>query len=142
MLKQEKQAVGYIVAYNGAEATPGAWSLVAKNELEALKNYGVEFLEAWIVLEGIPLPDPDAPSEEETVGGNPAEASNKISEQSSPPTSAIDSAKSRQIPISIPLYFSRSTSAVANRIQTSVPASINRKGCDTMINSVPHKNTG
>jgi hypothetical protein len=42
MLSQQKTSAAYIVAYNGADATPGAWRRVAQAEVDALKYYKVD----------------------------------------------------------------------------------------------------
>ena len=42
MLRQQGQAMPYIVGYNGPDAVPGAWRRVAQREIEDLKRHGVE----------------------------------------------------------------------------------------------------
>jgi hypothetical protein len=42
MLKQQKQATGYVVVYNGPDSVPGAWRRVASREVDDLQKRGVE----------------------------------------------------------------------------------------------------
>ncbi len=77
MLKRRKDAVGYIVAFNGTESAPGAWRRVADKDLKELKSDGLTSdqikivyggtrtkegaaVQLWIVPKGAPAPIPDA----------------------------------------------------------------------------------
>jgi hypothetical protein len=42
ILKLQKSAVGYVVAYNGEDASPGAWRRVAEQEVDYLKQFDVD----------------------------------------------------------------------------------------------------
>lgn len=42
ILKAQKNATGYILGFNGANAVPGAWQRVGQSTFEALKKFGVE----------------------------------------------------------------------------------------------------
>jgi hypothetical protein len=42
MLQQQKQAIGYVVAYRGPDSVPGAWRRAASQEVDALQKRGVE----------------------------------------------------------------------------------------------------
>lgn len=42
MLSQQTKATAYVVAYNGAEAVPGAWRRVAQRDVDRLRELGVE----------------------------------------------------------------------------------------------------
>ena len=41
-LRMQPKAAGYVVAYNGGEAAPGAWRRVGQNEADDLRQYGIE----------------------------------------------------------------------------------------------------
>jgi hypothetical protein len=52
MLHQRKNTVGYIVAYNGEDATPGAWRRVAETKVEHLKNFKLDASRFKIIFGG------------------------------------------------------------------------------------------
>ncbi|MDQ3684814.1 MAG: hypothetical protein M3430_04340 [Acidobacteriota bacterium] len=52
MLKQQKKTRAYIVAYNGNDATPGAWRRVAQRDSQNLQDYGVETSRIKIIYGG------------------------------------------------------------------------------------------
>ena len=77
ILKAQKNATGYILAFNGAAAVAGAWQRVGESTFEALKKFGVEtrrvniayggqsketHIELWIMPKGNtpPIKDPDS----------------------------------------------------------------------------------
>lgn len=77
ILKAQKNATGYILAFNGADAVPGAWQRVGQSTFEALKKFGVEpgrlniayggqsketQVQLWIMPKGEtpPIKDPDS----------------------------------------------------------------------------------
>lgn len=41
-LRMQPKAAGYVVAYNGEDAAPGAWRRVGQSEADELRDYGVE----------------------------------------------------------------------------------------------------
>ena len=78
MLNQRKDSVAYLVAFNGAEAAPGAWRRVAQMESEDIEGRGVEAsrvkiiyggtakdtkVQFWILPESAPAPVADAGAE-------------------------------------------------------------------------------
>ena len=42
MLKEQKTALAYIVAHNGEESSPGAWQRMAQQQVQLLKDLGIE----------------------------------------------------------------------------------------------------
>ena len=52
VLKQQKTAVAYIVAYNAQESPPGAWQRIAQREVRYLKDRGVEASRLKIIYGG------------------------------------------------------------------------------------------
>jgi hypothetical protein len=78
MLSKRKNTMPYIVAFNGVEASPGAWRRVAQLEIERLENFGLESgrlkviyggtaeetkIQLWILPEHAPPPVTDVPTE-------------------------------------------------------------------------------
>jgi hypothetical protein len=52
LMQVQKQARGYIVAFNGDTALPGAWKRVAERQVEDLKKHGVDESRLRIVFGG------------------------------------------------------------------------------------------
>ena len=52
VLKQQKTAVAYIVAYNAEESAPGAWQRIAQREVRYLQDRGVEASRLKIIYGG------------------------------------------------------------------------------------------
>jgi hypothetical protein len=53
VLKLQPKTVGYVAAYNGEDAAPGAWRRVASREVESLeRGYGVEASRVKVVFAG------------------------------------------------------------------------------------------
>ena len=78
ILKAQKNATGYILGFNGADAAPGAWQRVGQLTFEALKEFGLEpgrlkiayggqsketQVQLWIMPKGETPPIKDAASE-------------------------------------------------------------------------------
>jgi hypothetical protein len=52
VLKQQKTAVAYIVAYNGEDSAPGAWQRIAQLDFQRLRDQGVEANRLKIIYGG------------------------------------------------------------------------------------------
>ena len=52
VLKEQKTALAYIVAYNGEESSPGAWQRMAQQNVQQLKDLGIEANRLKIVYGG------------------------------------------------------------------------------------------
>ena len=52
VLKQQKTAVAYIVAYNGEDSAPGTWQRIAQGDLQLLRDQGVEANRLKIIYGG------------------------------------------------------------------------------------------
>jgi hypothetical protein len=52
-LREQKQARGYIFAFNAADATPGAWKRVAEKAIEDLKTLGIDSSRLQLVFGGV-----------------------------------------------------------------------------------------
>jgi hypothetical protein len=53
VLKLQPKTVGYVVAYNGEDAAPGAWRRVAGREAESIeKEYGIEASRVKVIFAG------------------------------------------------------------------------------------------
>jgi hypothetical protein len=52
MLHEQKDAVGYIVVYSGADAAPGAWRRIAEDEVTILKNHNLEASRLKLIFGG------------------------------------------------------------------------------------------
>lgn len=78
MLRQQKNAVGYVVIYSGEDLTPGAWRRLGQEEIERSKAFNVEanrvklifggqeqrsHIQYWILPASAPPPVADAGSE-------------------------------------------------------------------------------
>jgi len=79
VLKQQKTAVAYIVAYNGEESSPGAWQRMAQQDVQRLKDLGIEgnrlkivyggnkkepTVQLWVTSADAPVPVADAGPEQ------------------------------------------------------------------------------
>jgi hypothetical protein len=79
VLKEQKTALAYIVAYNGEESSPGAWQRMAQQDVQRLKDLGIEgnrlkivyggnkkepTVQLWVTPADAPVPVADAGPEQ------------------------------------------------------------------------------
>jgi len=78
MLRQQKNAIGYVVVYSGEDSTPGAWRRIGQSDIDRFKHHNLEpnrfklifggqqkeaRVQYWILPNNAPPPVADAGSE-------------------------------------------------------------------------------